>query len=223
MELKKNPGSDLRKWYGPFLNLGLAISAGAVLVAFEWKAEDEKPLLDLLNGTTDWETEIIPITIQTPPEVTPPPIVPPEIKIIDDDTKIEELFTLDINLPGDELIPEIKLEGPPTVETPDQILDFTEVQAQFQGGMEAWYTYLRSNLTYPKQAQRLGIDGTVLVRFVINTDGSIQDVEVVRPVDPTLDKAAVDVIVNSPAWKAARHHGKAVRSRMTIPIKFKLN
>lgn len=223
MESKKNDRADLGRWYGTFFNLGLAVSVGAVLAAFEWKAKDEKPPLDLLNGTTEWETEIIPITIQTPPPVKVPPIIPPEIKIIDNDTKIDELFTIDINPSAEEPIPTIELGEPPTIETYDEILEFTEVQAQFQGGMEAWYTYLRSNLTYPKQAQRTGMQGTVLIRFVINTDGTVQDAEVVRSVDPSLDKAAVDVILNSPAWKAARHHGVPVRSRMTIPIKFKLN
>jgi protein TonB len=115
------------------------------------------------------------------------------------------------------------LEGPPSVEVADEILDFTEVQAQFQNGMEGWYKYLAKHLTYPRQAQRMGIEGNVLVRFVINTDGSVQDVELVRSVDPALDKAAVDVIVNSPQWKPGLHHGRPVRSRMTIPIKFKLN
>lgn len=223
MELKKNNRADLRRWQGTFYNLGLATTVGAVLVAFEWKAKDEKPPLDLLNGTTEWNTEIIPITIQTPPPVTPPPVIPPEIKVVEDDIKVEDVFTIDVNGSEDEPIPAIELEGPPTIEIPDEILDYTEVQAQFQGGMDAWYKYLRSNLTYPKQAQRLGVQGTVLIRFVINTDGTIQDAEVVRPVDPSLDKAAIDVILNSPAWKAARHHGVPVRSRMTIPIKFKLN
>lgn len=223
MELKKNNRADLRRWYGTFFNLGLATSVSAVLVAFEWKAKDEKPLLELSKGTTEWNTEIIPITIQTPPPVTPPPIIPPEIKVVDNNTKIEDAFTVDIDLSGDEIIPEIMLSEPPTKEIPDEILDFTEVQAQFQGGMDAWYKYLRSNLTYPKQAQRIGVQGTVLIRFVINTDGTVQDAEVVRPVDPALDKAAIDVILNSPTWKAARHHGVPVRSRMTIPIKFKLN
>lgn len=223
MELKKNNRADLRKWNGAFFNLGLATAVGTVLVAFEWKAKDDKPLLDLTRGITEWNTEIIPITIQTPPPVPPPPIIPPEIKVVDNETKIEDVFTFDVNVAEDEPIPAVELEGPPTIETPDEILDFTEVQAQFQGGMDAWYKYLRSNLTYPKQAQRIGVQGTVLIRFVINTDGTVQDAEVVRPVDPALDKAAIDVILNSPTWKAARHHGVPVRSRMTIPIKFKLN
>ncbi len=222
MELKKNPGSDLHRWYAPFFNFGLIVSVGAVLVAFEWKAYDNKPLLEIPNGNTNWDEDIIPITIQTPPQA-PPPVVAPEIKIIDNDIEPDKLLTIDMNLPNNEPIPEIKFEGPPTIETAPEILDFTEVRAQFQGGMDAWYAYLRDNLTYPKQPQRLGIEGTVFLRFVINTDGSIQDVEVVRSVDPILDKAAIEVIQNSPRWKSAFHHGRPVRSRMTIPIKFKLN
>ncbi|GAB3217482.1 energy transducer TonB [Algoriphagus aestuariicola] len=223
MELKKNSRVDLRKWSGTFFNLGLAMSVGAVLVAFEWKAKDVKPLLDLSNGASEWETEIIPITIQTPPPVTPPAIVPPEIEVIDDDIVIDDMIAIDVDLSSTEPIPVIELSEPPTKEVADEILDFTEVRAEFQGGMEAWYKYLRSNLSYPKQAQRLGVEGTVIVRFVVNTNGSIQDVEVARSVDPSLDEAAMEVILNSPAWKPARHNGRAVRSRMTIPIKFKLN
>jgi periplasmic protein TonB len=222
MELKKNAGSDLQRWYAPFLNFGLIISVGAVLVAFEWKAYEEKPLLDISNANTNWDTEVIPITIQVPPSA-PPPVIAPQIKVIDDDIELDELLTIDINLPGDEVIPEINLAGPPNIDVAAEILDFTEVQAQFQGGMDAWYAYLKSNLTYPKQSQRMGIEGTVFLRFVINTDGSIQDVEVVRSVDALLDKEALEVIQNSPRWKSALHQGRPVRSRMTMPIKFKLN
>lgn len=222
MELKKNPGSDLRRWYAPLFNFGLIISVAAVLVAFEWKAYEDKEPFVLTDENTSWDDDLIPITIQSPPKA-PPPIIAPEIKIIDDATKIEENIIIDINPQEDEEIPEITLEGPPIIDIPEEILDFTEVQAQFMGGMDGWYAFLRDNLTYPKQPQRLGIEGTVLLRFVINTDGSIQDVEVVRSVDPLLDKAAMEVIQNSPKWKSALHHGKPVRSRMTIPIKFKLN
>lgn len=222
MELKKNAGSDLQRWYAPFFNFGLILSVSAVLVAFEWKADEEKPLLNISNANTNWDTEIIPITIQVPP-AAPPPVTAPQIKVIDDDIELDEILTIDINLPGDEIIPEIKLAGPPNIDVAAEILDFTEVQAQFQGGMDAWYAYLKANLTYPKQSQRMGIEGTVFLRFVINTDGSIQDVEVVRSVDALLDKEALEVIQNSPRWKSALHHGRPVRSRMTMPIKFKLN
>jgi protein TonB len=222
MELKKNAGSDLQRWYAPFLNIGLILSVGAVLAAFEWKAYEEKPLLNISNFNSNWESEVIPITIQVPP-AAPPPVIAPQIKVIDDDIELDDILTIDINLQGDEIIPEIKLAGPPNIDVAEEILDFTEVQAQFQGGMDAWYAYLKANLTYPKQPQRMGIEGTVFLRFVINTDGSIQDVEVVRSVDPFLDKVALEVVQNSPRWKSALHHGRPVRSRMTMPIKFKLN
>lgn len=222
MELKKNPKSDLLKWSGAISNLGLAISIAFVLVAFEWKAYEEKPLLNISNANSNWESEVIPITIQVPP-AAPPPVIAPQIKVIDDDIELDDILTIDIHLPGDEVIPEIKLAGPPNIDVAAEILDFTEVQAQFQGGMDAWYTYLKANLTYPKQPQRMGIEGTVFLRFVINTDGSIQDEEVVRSVDPFLDKVALEVVQNSPRWKPALHHGRPVRSRMTMPIKFKLN
>lgn len=223
MELKKNERANLSKWYSTIFNLGLLLSVGTVLVAFEWKAKEEKPLVDLTKGMTNWETEMVPITIQTPPPVTPPPVVPPVIKIVDEENIPDDTFNFDINQSIDEPIPEIKLEEPPTADVADEIIDFTEVKAQFQGGMDAWYAYLRKNLSYPKQAQKMGIEGTVILRFVINTDGSIQDAVVIRSVDPVVDKAAIDVILNSPPWKAAWHHGRPVRSRMTIPIKFKLN
>ena len=109
------------------------------------------------------------------------------------------------------------------METAPEIVDFTEVSASFKGGMEAWYEYLKSNLKYPRQEQKLGIEGTVIVRFVINTDGSIQDVEIVRSASEGLDQAAMAVIKNSPNWNPGKNGGRAVRSRMTIPIKFKLN
>ncbi len=223
MEAKKTPRADLLRWNGTLLNLGLAMSVGAVLVAFQWKAEDKKPLLSLSLDAAEWETEIIPITIQTPPPLKAPVITPPEIKVVDNDVQIDDLIQIDVNPSSDEPIPVVELSGPPTEEIPDVIMEVTEVRAEFQGGMEAWYKYLRNNLSYPKQAQRIGVEGTVIVRFVVNTNGSVQDVEVARSVDPGLDQAAMDVILNSPEWKPARHHGRAVRSRMTIPIKFKLN
>jgi protein TonB len=223
MESKKSERADSRKWVSPLFNLGLLCAVGAVLVAFEWKIEEERPLLDISEDKEKWEIDIIPITIQNPPTAPPPIVIPPVIKTIDDDIKIDDVFIIDNNMPENKPLVDVALEGPPIVDIGDEIIDFTEVKAEFQGGIEAWYKYLISNLTYPRQAQRMEIQGTVLVRFVINTDGTVQDVEVVRSIDPTLDKAAVDVILNSPAWKAAMHQGRPVRTRMTMPIKFKLN
>jgi protein TonB len=222
MESKKSNGSDLRRWSAPLFNFGLIVSVGSALVAFEWKAKIEKPFLEITDDGSAWETEVIPITFQNPPPPTPPTQVF-ELEVVKDEIEIDYSTRVDINLTENEVIPEITMDKPPVIETAPEILDFTEIRAEFKGGMEAWYNYLRTNLAYPKQAQKIGIEGTVLVRFVINTDGSIQDVEVVRSVDDLLDSAALEVIKNSPDWKPAVHQGRPVRSRMTIPIKFKLN
>ena len=129
---------------------------------------------------------------------------------------------IEIDIPEDQPIDPVTLEGPPVIETAPEIVDFTEVMASFKGGMDAWYGYLQANLKYPKTEQRLGIEGTVFLRFVINIDGSIQDIEVIRSASPGLDQAAIAVIKNSPKWNPGKNGGKAVRSRMTMPIRFKL-
>lgn len=223
MELKKNPSKDLSNWKGALTNLGLAMSIGAVLVAFEWKAEEEKPLLSFNNENTSWENDFIPpITFTTPP---PPPSIQPEIEIVDNSEEIDvkDLPLINIDLPVGEPLITVDLDEPPVKEVAPEIVDFTEEMASFKGGMEGWYEYLKSTLRYPRLEQKLGIEGTVIVRFVINTDGSIQGVEVVRSAGEGLDEAAMNVIKNSPKWNPGKNAGRPVRSRMTIPIKFKLN
>lgn len=222
METKKNTKVDLKKWSGTLLNLGLVTSVGLTLLAFEWKSYSSGELKEINSTNEVWDIIDIPPTIQSPP---PPPPITPEIiekpnEVEVDDMNIEiDIFTIE-----SEEIPEIVLpETPPRVDIADKIVDFTEVQASFIGGMEAWYQYLMKNLSYPNQAKRLGIEGTVLVRFVVNKDGSIQDVEIVRGIGGGCDQQAVDVIENSPEWNPGRMGGLPVRSRMVIPIKFKLN
>lgn len=223
MEHKKNPKSDLRKWSGTLFNLGLAISLGAVLVAFEWKAKDKSIIKDLGSIQDDWIDLDIPITIHTPPP--PPPPIPIEIVIKPDEIVIDKIEDLNIDLNTTENIeiPQVEISSAPIVESIDKIEDFVDVQATFKGGMEAWYTYLNKNLKYPSQAKRIGIEGMVIVRFVVNTDGSIQDIELVRSIGGGCDEMTKQVIENSPNWVPGKMSGRAVRSRMTMPIRFRLN
>ncbi len=116
--------------------------------------------------------------------------------------------------PKEEVIPE--------EENPDQIFDVVETQPNPPGGMSRWNKYLSDNLKYPTQARRMGIEGTVIVVFVINTDGTIQDVEVLRGIGGGCDEEAVKVVKSSPKWNPGMQKGKAVRTRMRLPIRFKL-
>lgn len=105
----------------------------------------------------------------------------------------------------------------------DLIFDVVEDQPEPAGGMDGWNSYLSSNLKYPSQARQMGIEGTVIVAFVINTDGSIQDVEILRGIGSGCDEEAIKVIQNAPNWKPGKQREQAVRTRMRLPIRFKLS
>ncbi|MBQ1858427.1 MAG: energy transducer TonB [Paludibacteraceae bacterium] len=93
----------------------------------------------------------------------------------------------------------------------------------FPGGQEALFKYLTDNVIYPQIAKENGIEGRVICTFVIEPDGSISNVEVVRSGgDPSLDKEAVRVIKSMPKWKPGKQRGQAVRVKFTIPVKFSL-
>ncbi|MCR9085047.1 MAG: energy transducer TonB [Cyclobacteriaceae bacterium] len=105
----------------------------------------------------------------------------------------------------------------------DEIFDVVETQPMPAGGMAGWNEYLKANLKYPAKAKEDGIEGTVIAVFVINTDGSITDVEILRGVGAGLDEEAVRVIQNAPNWEPGKQRGREVRTRMRVPIRFKLS
>lgn len=90
------------------------------------------------------------------------------------------------------------------------------------GGFEAWSRHLSENLTYPTSARMKGIQGTVLVSFIVNTDGTIEGIELVQGIGGGCDEEAIRIIKSSPSWTAGKIKGKAVRTRMKIPIGFRL-
>jgi TonB family protein len=90
------------------------------------------------------------------------------------------------------------------------------------GGLEAWSRHLSENLTYPTSARMKGIQGTVLVSFIVNTDGTIEGIELVQGIGGGCDEEAIRIIKNSPGWTPGMIKGKAVRTRMKIPLRFKL-
>ena len=89
---------------------------------------------------------------------------------------------------------------------------------EFPGGMAECLKFLAKNIKYPTIAQENGVQGRVIVQFVVNQDGSIVDPVVVRSVDPYLDKEALRVIQMMPKWKPGKQRGKAVRVKYTVPV-----
>ena len=107
-------------------------------------------------------------------------------------------------------------------ETTDQICDMPEVSPEFAGGMDALYQYLAENIQYPKQAKTDGVQGRVMVRFVVEKDGSITDAEVLRGIGGGCDEEALRVVNAMPNWTPGMQNGEAVRTKFTLPIVFKL-
>jgi protein TonB len=224
MEAKKTPKADLAKKSGMFLNLGLAVAVGATLAAFEWKSFDEGALKDLGQVSDNFEELIdIPITEQPPPP--PPPIEQPIIEEIPDEVEIEEKIEVnfDVDVKEETVIKEVVIAEAPVEEKADEIFDVVETQPNPPGGMSGWNQYLSKNLKYPTQARRMGIEGTVIVVFVVNTDGSIQDVDVLRGIGGGCDEEAIRVVSAAPKWEPGKQRGRPVRTRMRLPIRFKLS
>ena len=104
-----------------------------------------------------------------------------------------------------------------------EIFQVVEEQPMFPGGMQELMKFLQTNIRYPKEAQARGLQGRVVVQFVVNKDGSICEENVVKSVDPQLDAEALRVVRSMPNWTPGKQRGEAVRVRFTIPVTFKLN
>ncbi|MBO7624058.1 MAG: energy transducer TonB [Bacteroidales bacterium] len=105
----------------------------------------------------------------------------------------------------------------------DVIFSIVENEPEYPGGDEALYKFIGKNIVYPKSAREKGIQGTVIVEFVIEKDGKLSNIKVVRSADPALDAEAVRVISKMPKWKPGTQRGKKVRSTFRLPINFQLD
>lgn len=223
MESKKTPRADLNKKTGLHLSIGLVISLAVITLAFEWKSYDDQSLVDLGVVDDDFEDVMdIPPTEQPPPP--PPKIQQPEIIEVPDEEEIEDEIEidLDVEITEDTQIEEMVFEEAPEEEVSDEIFMVVEDQPEPQGGIQAFYEYVSKNMKYPSQARRMGVEGKVFVQFVVNTDGSLTDVQAIKGIGAGCDEEAVRVIQSAPKWKPGKQRGRAVRVRMVLPITFKL-
>ena len=110
----------------------------------------------------------------------------------------------------------------PKPEVSNKVFDVVEEMPHFPGGPAALQAFLSSNTKYPVVAQENGVQGRVIVTFVVERDGSITDVKVVRSVDPSLDREATRVVRSMPRWSPGKQNGSAVRVKYTVPVVFRL-
>lgn len=110
----------------------------------------------------------------------------------------------------------------PKEEVTNKVFDVVEVMPSYPGGQGALMSYLYAHVKYPVVAQENGVQGRVTVSFVVERDGSITDVHVVRSVDPSLDREAARVVSSMPNWQPGKQNGSAVRVKFNVPVQFKL-
>ena len=107
-------------------------------------------------------------------------------------------------------------------DTSNAVYEVVEIQPSPAGGMAGWNKYLSENLRYPPNAQRKGIEGTVIVAFVVNTDGTTTDIEILRSVGGGCDEEVIRIVKGSPKWTPGMQRGTPVRTRMRLPLRFML-
>lgn len=227
MNIKKSKEASLENKKLTYLLMGFAFVLSLCFVALEW-TEKQVTVYDIIQEF-GFEEEIDDI-MQTQQDNTPPPPQPEqqiqeiealnvvednvetqhiEINTEDNDTKIE------IAAPVQQVVEEEEVE--------EEVFVVVEKMPEFPGGQAALFKFLSENVKYPVIAQENGIQGRVICQFVVNKDGSIVDVEVVRTGgDASLDKEAVRVIKSMPKWHPGQQRGKPVRVKYTVPVNFKL-
>lgn len=226
MQLKKSPRASLEDKKFTYALIGFVFVLSVCYVALEW-TEREVTKYEVADIESLFEDDM---DIQQTTQETPPPPPPPEIQtveelvIVDDNKEVE---SVEINTEDDKN-QEIVIQAPVEIkhdEEPDEEVVFVVVETmpEFPGGQQALFKYLSDNVKYPVIAQENGIQGRVICQFVVNKDGAIVEVEVVRSGgDPSLDKEAVRVIKSMPKWKPGKQRGKPVRVKYTVPVNFRL-
>lgn len=222
MEQKKSREANLENKKIGFFLVGLVMISAIVGMAFQYKSFTpyEFQAADEDDGMGDELVFEIPPEEEIPeeePEAAPPPPVIEEIEIKEDDEEVDEIDLTSIEDEVEEVPEEEEVEI-----VAEPIADFAEVEPTFPGGEAAMMSWIQENIEYPQLAVEMGEQGKVFVQFVVNKDGSIQDVKVLRGVSDALDGEAKRVVRKMPKWTPGEQAGKKVRVRYTLPIQFRL-
>ncbi len=223
METKKDPKKDLEQTKDIYFLLGLVLSLTVVLVAFEWKKFDKVDTSDYDMLIFDIPEEEIELTRQEEKIEQPPPPQVPEIEIVEDDVEVDDV--LDFDDFEDKAITDFEYRRPDVVEeehVEQEIFIIVENMPEFPGGESALMEYLAKNTAYPPMAKESGIQGTVYVRFVVEPDGSVSNVTIMRGIGGGCDEEALRVVKNMPRWTPGKQRGKPVRVQFNLPIRFVL-
>ncbi|MEQ8928146.1 MAG: energy transducer TonB [Fulvivirga sp.] len=226
-EIKKTKKKQYDSLRGLLFNIGLFLSISLITLIINWKFYETGELVDLTSHSI-YEDELfeVPPTEQTPPEPVKVLKQPNIIEVPDEETIKEDIkIDLDISIDEDTEFEQIEImtSEEPSEEVADEVFTIVENQPTPIGGLAAFYAYINENIKYPAAARRMSIQGKVFVQFIVNKDGRLSDIKVIKGIGSGCDEEAVRVLQNAEPWNPGKQRGVAVRVKMVIPIHFMLH
>ena len=226
MEIKKSPRANLEDKKLTFTLVGLVLALLVILIVINYKSYDKQNLDAFARQVEVMEEEMVEITKQEQPkpQIQAPKPQVTQIQVVDNEAEVEDL---DINAEVDqnEVIEEYVYEAPEIEEEEieeEEVFKSVEEQPEFPGGTAKLLEYVQKNLKYPMMARESDIQGRVFVGFIVEKDGSITNVQVLRGIGGGCDEEAVRVVQSLPKFKPGKQRGNPVRVQYTLPIVFKL-
>jgi protein TonB len=224
----KTHRADLENKKVIFAEVGLILTLLLVYLLFNMKFQSAGKADYDFEAITSIAEEIVPITIQqAKPVLQEPPAQTVKITIVENDVEVES--DIEINAAASQetvieaYVPPVFTEIEEETAIEEQpIFIVVESMPEFPGGMEMMMKYLRENLKYPHLAKETNIQGRVFISFVVEVDGCISDVTVLRGIGGGCDEEAVRVVQNMPKWNPGKQRGIPVRVRFNLPVKFTL-
>ena len=226
MEIKKSPKANLDNKKLTFTLIGLVVSLFIVWRVFEHRSYDKQTVDTFARQVEVIEEEMVEITKQEQPK---PPVQAPkpqvtQIQVVDNEAEVEDI-ELNAEVDQDEIIEEYVYEAPEIEEeeiAEEEVFLSVEENPEFPGGTAKLLEYVQKNLKYPMMARESDIQGRVFVGFVVEKDGSISNVKVLRGIGGGCDEEAIRVVQSLPKFKPGKQRGNPVRVQYTLPIVFKL-
>ncbi len=206
--------------------LGLVLSLLMVIVVFEWNFDTSEDQIELNAGTGE-EFESL---IEIPPTIQPPPPPPQSqqviITVVNDEIELDEVvFDIDVETTEEmrvsDPLPEGLMEELPEEEV-EEVFLIVETMPAPKGGLQEFYKYLSDNIRYPAAAKRQNISGRVYAQFIVENDGAISNIQLIKGIGGGCDEEAIRVLQGAPKWNPGKQRGIPVKVRMTIPIYFTL-
>jgi len=224
MDIKKSSKASLEDKKTIYTLMGFIVALSLIYIAFEWTKKEVSIYEDVSSEVLiEDEIEIVQTAEALPPP--PPPEVPEVIEVlnvVEDDVETAEIVIDTEDDKNKQVVIQAPVQVAVVEEESEVVFMVVESMPSFPGGDAALFKYLSDNIKYPVIAQESGIQGRVICQFVVNRDGSIVDIEVVRSVDKSLDAEAVRVISKMPKWTPGKQRGKTVRVKYTLPVNFRL-